>query len=232
VEHSLSGNQLLAALHPADVALLGEHLFTRMLLQGSVLQKENAPIEQVLFPHNGVISLMVRMSDGDSIETVTVGREGVINALAELNAPSAFTAIVQLPGRAFGISVAQFQTAMRQSEGLREVIRRYEASLLAQVQRTAACNALHPIVARFARWLLQVHDRSNGRSLQLSQDTLAQILGVRRTTITKAMSELQARGFIRYGRNRITVVDKQLLEQSACECYQAMQRPLGDDGIA
>jgi CRP-like cAMP-binding protein len=221
-----SGNLLLAALDAEDATLFGEQLKVHALARGSVLQEANAPIERVWFPHAGMVSLVVRMKDGRSVETASIGREGAINAAASLNASSSFTAIAQLPGSASYISAAQFQKVMRQSERFREVILAYQATLLAQIQQAAACHVLHPLEGRFARWLLQAHDRSPDGSLYFTQEDMAQLLGVRRTTVTILARLLQAKQLIQYRRGRISIIDRPTLEQYACECYEITRRCL------
>lgn len=221
----IEGNRLLAALAPADAELLTPHLHRYSLVQGAVLQEIEAPVEQVYFPESGMISLVVTMQSGDTVETATVGREGVVGAFAGLGAWNAFArAIVQVPGTAACISAARFEAIVSQSVGIKELVLRCKEALLSQVQQTAACNALHPLEARLARWLLQALDGSDGATLLLTQDALAQMLGARRTTVTLLARRLQTAGLIRYRRGRIDVVDRAGLEHAACECYAAVRR--------
>jgi CRP-like cAMP-binding protein len=218
-------NRLLKGLDPADFALLGQHLWQVPLLQGLVLQEQEAPVEQVYFPLSGVISLISVLEGGAMVETAMVGREGVVGAFAGLGPWNAFTrAVVQIPGIAGVIPTSCFQSAVSQSVRIRNLILRYKEGLLAQVQQTAACNALHSLEARLARWLLQASDRLDDQQLPLTQDCLAQMLGVRRTTVTLMAGKLQEDNLITYHRGHITLVDRAGLERVACECYRTIRR--------
>jgi CRP-like cAMP-binding protein len=165
------------------------------------------------------------MQSGASVETATIGRAGVIGASAGLGAPSTFArAIVQLPGTAAWLSAAQFHAAANQSQGIRDLIVRYNDLLLAQIQQSVACNALHALEARLCRWLLQTHDCMDGDVIPLTQEFLGQMLGVRRTTVTIAARLLQSAGLIRYRRGHIQVLDRKALEDIACECYAVVRK--------
>jgi CRP-like cAMP-binding protein len=218
-------NRLLRALDGADFALLSPHLKQVPLRQGQILQEQEALVEEVYFPLNGVLSLISVMAGGELVETATVGREGAVGAFGGLGPWHAFSrASVQLPGTAVMIAVTHFQAAARQSGHIRDLILRYKEALLAQVQQTAACNALHQVEARLARWLLQTLDRADDARLPLTQDFIAQMLGVRRTTVTVVAGKLQELGLIRYHRGHIVVLDRARLEETACECYAAIRR--------
>jgi CRP-like cAMP-binding protein len=213
------------ALNAADFGLLEPHLRQVSLVQGQVFQEQEAPVEQVYFPLNGVISLISVMEDGQVVETATIGREGAVGVFGGLGPWNAITrAIVRLPGIAAVISVPHFQMAVSQSDRIRNLILRYKEALLAQVQQTAACNALHPLEARLARWLLQSLDRTDDHKLPLTQDFMAQMLAVRRTTVTLIAGKLQEAGLISYSRGQIVVPDRARLEEAACECYRTIRR--------
>src|SRR5207302_577913 len=122
------------------------------------------------------------------------------------------------------IPVAQFQAAVAQSDRIRNLVLRYKEAMLAQVQQTAACNALHHLEERLARWLLQALDRTDGSNLPLTQELISQMLAVRRTTVTVIANKLQQAGLIRYHRGRIEIVDRLKLEEAACECYRTIHR--------
>lgn len=218
-------NRLLATLDQADLIQLTEHLDKLPLAQNLILQEQEAPVEKVYFPLSGVISLISVMENGQVVETAMVGREGAVGAFGGLGPWNAFTrAVVQLPGMAVVIPVSSFQTVVAQREHIRNLILRYKEALLAQVQQTAACNALHPLEERLARWLLQALDRADDPELPLTQEFIAQMLGVRRTTVTMIASQLQEAGMIRYHRGHIAVLDRSRLEETACECYSAIRR--------
>jgi CRP-like cAMP-binding protein len=218
-------NRLLAALEPADYALLTPHLRTACFARGAVLQEQEAPVDQVYFPLNGLVSLVSVMEDEQVVETAVVGREGTVGAFAGLGPWHAFTrATVQIPATIAVIPTSYFQAAVSQSERIRDLVLRYKEALLGQVQQTAACNALHQLEPRLARWLLQALDRTDERELPLTHDSLAEMLSVRRTTVTVVAGKLQEAGLIHYRRGRIGVLDRAGLEHLACECYRAIRR--------
>src|SRR5215472_6297041 len=166
-------NHFLATLSPHDFSLLAPHLRTITLERGVMLHDVGEEIEHVYFPHTGMVSLVAVMQSGASVETATIGRAGVIGASAGLGAPSTFArAIVQLPGTAAWLSAAQFHAAANQSQGIRDLIVRYNDLLLAQTQQSVACNALHSLEARLCRWLLQTHDCVDGNVIPLTQEFL------------------------------------------------------------
>jgi len=218
-------NLLLGSLAPADLALLLPHLSEIPLQQGAIVQEIDTKVEHVIFPLSGMISLVAVMENGGMVETATVGREGALGAFAGLGPWHAFTrAVVQLPGTGAIVSAARFFGAVSRSEPLRDLVLRYKESQLAQVQQTAACNALHSLEARLARWLLQAQDRAESAELPLTQDFLSQMLGVRRTTVTLTSGILHSAGLIRQRRGTIEILDRAGLEAQACECYRVLRR--------
>ena len=218
-------NQLLAALPQADLSLLAPHLKEVDLAPREVLHEAQDDIAQVYFPHSGMVSLLAVTDDGEAIETAAVGAEGVIGAIAGLGIKRAFSrAVVQVPGNASRIAAAQFQKAVNDSAGLREALTRYNEALLMQAQQTAACSALHGVEARLARWLLQTQDRTGRDTIPLIQEFLAQVLGVRRTTINLVVRTLQQAELIRYRRGQIEILDRQGLKNESCGCYQVIRR--------
>jgi CRP-like cAMP-binding protein len=220
-----SRNRLLTALDPADFALLAPDLKAVAMPPGAVLHEPDAPVEQVYFPLSGAISLLSVMNGGEAIETATIGREGAVGAFAGLGRGNALgRAVVLLPGIAAVISVSRFQAAIGEGEGIRELFFRHTEALLAQVQQTGACNALHPLEARLARLLLELSDRADDSQLPLTQESIAHLLAARRSTITVIASRLQAGGSIRYHRGRIELIDRARMEQVACECYRTIRR--------
>jgi CRP-like cAMP-binding protein len=190
-----------------------------------MLHEVGEEIEHVYFPHTGMVSLVAVMQSGATVETATIGWSGVIGASAGLGAKSTIArAVVQLPGTAAWIGAAQFRAAAAQSQATRDLIVRYNDLLLAQVQQSVACNALHALEARLCRWLLQTHDCTGGNAIPLTQEFLGQILGVRRTTVTIAARLLQSAGLIRYRRGHIQVLDRSALEDISCECYAVIRQ--------
>jgi CRP-like cAMP-binding protein len=204
-------NRLLAAMEPANLEWLLPQFRLCALEPGAVLQEQGASVAHAYFPLSGVVSFVSVMDSGASAETVCVGREGAVGVFAGPGPwKSATRAVVQLPGTALSIPTAQLQTALSRREPIREIIVRYKESLLAQAQQISACNALHSLDARLARWLLQILDRVDGKFLLVTQEALSQTLGVRRTSVTLVAQNLQRKGVIRYRRGRIEIRSRQL----------------------
>ena len=218
-------NRLLAALPPADFSLLSPHLKEVTLAPRELLHETQDEIAQVYFPHSGMVSLLTLTDDGEAIETAAIGAEGAIGATAGLGIRRAFSrAVVQVPGSASRIATAQFQKAVNDSDRMRDLIVHYNEALLMQAQQTAACSALHGVEARLARWLLQTQDRTGSDTIPLIQEFLAQVLGVRRTTINLVVRTLHEASLIRYRRGQIEILDRNGLKNEACSCYQVIRR--------
>jgi CRP-like cAMP-binding protein len=216
-------NRLLASLSPPDLALLAP-LRESLLQRGTVLQDSGGAIEHVYFPLGGMISLVVRMQSGEMVEVATIGRDAALGTAVAFGSRRAVgTAIVQLPGLVARIPCSQFEVAARRSSAIRELAAACNDLLIGQIQQSVACNTLHDAEARLCRWLLQASDIVGGDMIPLTQDFLAQMLGVRRTTVTIIARLLQDRGLIRYRRGQIQIVDRAVLEKGACECYRAVR---------
>jgi CRP-like cAMP-binding protein len=216
-------NKLLAALPRDHFELLAPHLVTVALAQGLVLSEPGDEIADVFFPHDGMLSMLAVMRDGKAIETATVGREGVVGAMAGLGLyQSMVRVVVQLPMNATKIAAANFRKIVQKSDVIRDFCVDYNEVLLSQARVTAACNALHQIEQRFCRWLLQSADRAGGDKIGLTQEFLAEMLGVRRTSVTEIASKIQAQGLISYSRGLITISDRKGLERLSCECFQTL----------
>jgi CRP-like cAMP-binding protein len=216
-------NKLLAGLPRTQFDLLAPHLTTATLEQGIVLMEPGDEFDQVYFPHNGMLSLLAVLKDGKAIETATVGREGVVGAMAGLGLyKSLVRVVVQMPITLTKISSSQFRKAATGSEAIRNLCIHYNEVLLSQARVTAACNALHVIEARFCRWLLQSADRAGGDTVNLTQEFLAEMLGVRRTSVTEVASKMQNAGVITYSRGVIKILNRPALAKISCECYQTL----------
>jgi len=216
----LSTNRLLAMLPRDDLERLIPSITVVSLEQGLVLNEPGEEPERIWFPHTGMISLLAVMTDGKAVETATVGPEGVVGAMAGLGVHIPLTrAVVQVPLVVSRISAGPFRRAVQASATLRDIIVRYNDLLLGQVQITAACNALHPIQQRLARWILQTRDRIETDTVPLTQELLSEMLGVRRSSISEIANRLQATGLIRYSRGAIEIRNRPALEKAACECY-------------
>jgi len=218
-------NRLLAALPPGDFARLSPHLVQVDLERGRTLQEPGDRIDHVYFPLTGVISLMTLMENGAAIESAMIGPEGAVGLPAAIRPRTAVSrAVVQAKGRALRISVAVLHEVWTESPALRSLVDAHGEGVYASTTQSVACNALHSVEERFCRWLLSCHDRVEGDTLALTQEYLADMLGVQRTTVTAVARSLQDKGAIRYRRGQVDIVDRGLLEAAACECYGVLRR--------
>jgi CRP-like cAMP-binding protein len=224
LDRDASGNRLLAALSESDRALIKPHLLPVTLKRDTVLVEAGEDVTRCHFPCSGTIaSLVVALSDGTAAETATVGREGAIGGIVSLGHKPAFArAVVQIGGPAYRIDSERLEELKAESPSLRDMISRYADCLLAQVLQSVACNVLHGLEPRFCRWLLHIHDRTGITDIPFTQELLAEMLGVQRTTVTSVATALQAKGLIQTNRGRIKVTDRQGLEAAACSCYAAV----------
>ncbi len=218
-----ASNKLLQALPRKDSELLASHFVPVALPQGTVLFEAGQEVDEIYFPLSGMVSLVVLMQDGRAIETATVGREGVVGAMAGLGLHvSRVRAIAQLPMFASRISTPQLRKAVEASKPIANLCVRYNEVLLEQARSTCACNALHSIEARFCRWLLQTRDRVESNTIMLTQELLSERLGVRRTSVTAVASKVQSEGAISCTRGVIKILDLQALKAISCECYETL----------
>lgn len=201
---------------------------------GETLHRARDPIDHLYFPEIGFISALAVLSDGNPIEIGLIGAEGVAGVSVMLGAKASFSeTMCQTGGAAHRLPVAAFKEAVARSQVLHDLLLRYVHVFQVQISQTTACNAHHEVSQRLARWLLAAHDRSGIRELSLTQDLIAVMLGVRRSTVSIAAGALQKAGFIRYQHGQITIVDRPGLESAACECYGTVvaeyRRMLGID---
>lgn len=219
------GNRLLAALPAPDFELLKPELETIALDQDAVLSRAGDAIDYVFFPHGGAITLMIDMADGNTVATAAIGREGAVGMLSVLGpSPSATTAVVRAAGTASRVPASRFHTVFSQSPAMRRQVQNHIKAMLMHFQLGLACNALHPVESRIARWLLQLRDCVEQDELPLTQQTLSQMLGVRRTTVTLLMRNLRARGAIKADRRGLIEIDRGRLASAACECHRVIRR--------
>ena len=217
-------NRLLAALPRDAFAEMSRDLRQISLVQGNSLFEPGAPLDDIYFPHSGMISLMVVTSDGRAVEISTIGREGAVGLHGALGARFSFTrAITQIGGVFSTIAASRFAQLVRAHAPVRDLIARYTEILWAESQQIAACNASHDAPARLCRWLLQTADRTGSDLLPLTQELIAEMLVVRRTTVTLLAQALQRAGAIKYSRGHIEILDREKLRQRACECYSVIQ---------
>ena len=221
---------MLAALPARTRAELLRQSEVLTLPHGHRAYDAGMPITEVYFPQTAVFSMVREMTDGAGIEVGTIGREGVVGGSVLAGATLMSTrCIVQIPGRAWRIATPALRAAVARSldgpetaDGgaiLGDLLQRYAQALFEQVSQTAACNRLHALEQRCARWLLMTHDRVDGDEIALTQEFLSYMLGVRRAGVTEACGTLQRSGLIRYRHGHITVVDRAGLEAATCECY-------------
>jgi CRP-like cAMP-binding protein len=217
-----SRNRLLAALAPDDLRRLAPHLERVELARGAVLLEPRAELRHVWWPEDCIVSLVIPTFGGGGAEAATIGREGMIGFVAALGVPPRALArdLVQVPGRALRLPLATLREACAASPRLRQVCLCYVAALIAHVLQSVACNALHTVEARLARWLLLFQDRIDGtEALPITQELLAEMLAVQRTTVTAAARALQQAGLIAYKWGSVAVLDRAGLEGASCECY-------------
>jgi len=213
-------NRLLAALSPADFAELSADLHLVALPKKQIIYEVGSPLDSIYFIEEGLASVLTMMEDGTSSEVGMVGPEGLIGVSALLGGKaSAQHIVVQLPGRAYRIAAAACKAVFDRNARVRRVMLRFVEDLLNLSSQTAACNRLHSIEQRTARWLLMSSDRIQSNVLGLTQEFLAAMLGVRRSGVSEAAGELQRSGLIRYRRGEITIIDPAGLQATACECY-------------
>jgi hypothetical protein len=220
-----SPNRLLASLPPEILAALTPHLKTVELKFGDVVAETGGPVQQVYFPYSGVISLVVEMDVGMMIETAMVGNDGAANAASALDGKVSLNkGIVQVAGSAGVREVDQLRQLANDLEPLRGLLIRHEQVLFAQAQQSAGCNASHSVEARMCRWLLYMRDLAGEADLLLlTQDFLAQMLGVTRPSVSIVANTLQHAGLIKYSRGRIQVLNVPGLQEGTCECYATVK---------
>jgi len=182
-------------------------------------------VDTIYFPDTCVISLMTLMESGGAIESATIGREGALGLPAAVSPRQSLSrVIVQAPGRARRIGAPHLHQALQQSPQIRDLVDRHGEALFAHALQSVACNALHSVEARFCRWLSSCRDRIDGDTLFLTQEFLADMLGVQRTTVTVVARALQSAGLIRYRRGVVDILDRGGIEAMACECYGVVRR--------
>jgi CRP-like cAMP-binding protein len=218
------GRNLIIGLLPPNehAAVVGRSEMVTVESKELVFSREQ-PISHVYFPEDGVISLVTEMEDGDQVEAMTVGCDGFVGMAVFHDAPtSRLKAIGQITGEARRIPAADFRSLVAQCDTFRRLLHRYSQFVFETVSQSAACNRLHVIEQRCARWLLMSEDRVGRKRFDLTQEFLAEMLGVRRPGVTVAMGVLEKAGLITHGRGNITVVDRAGLEKVACECYRTI----------
>ena len=217
-------NRLLLALPSRNLKLLMPELEHVSCQRGQVLMDADSALNHVFFPDSGVVSVVAVYADGNIIEMATIGREGCTGVQAIFGAKrSSVRLLVQIPGSAAKMSRAAFTRAMESMPSFRNLMDAYVQAFLEQILVSVACNGAHSLKQRLARWLLMMRDRGDDNALQITQNLLAEMLGVQRPTITNAVRELEGAGLIAHGRQRLTILDRQGLTKASCECYQLVR---------
>ncbi|MBL8555117.1 MAG: Crp/Fnr family transcriptional regulator [Phenylobacterium sp.] len=218
-------NRLLGALSARDFEVLAPHLERVDLPRGHVLFEPGDDVTTTYFPcFRTMVSLLVATRDGREVEAATIGREGAVGGIvSEGHKPAFGRAVVRIGGEALAIPTSHLEAAKTGSPRFGDLFSRYADALLAQMMQSVACNALHRAEERACRWLLATHDRAGDKIIHLTQESLAEMLGLQRTTVTAVTSALQTRGLIRNFRGGVEVIDRAGLERAACECYRAVE---------
>lgn len=223
-DRSTERNALLRDLDTSDYDALSAHFEELCLKAGEVMVEPDERPSHVYFPQSGVASLVALFKGGEAVEVGTVGREGMVGIPVFLGTGSTPNRVLmQVEGVVRRVPTDVFESLLAESPALDAIMRRYLDAYLLQVSQTAACNRMHDLAARAARWLLMTHDRVGTDSFALTHEFLAIMLGVRRAGVSEAAAELQRKGAIRYSRGRVTVVDRAVLERESCECYRAVR---------
>lgn len=220
----VTGNRLLAAMPRETVERLAPEFETVSIRVPEVLHRVGRQVEHVYLPHSGMGSIVTPLRRGIRIEAATIGNEGLLGVAYLLgDALATEETMIQLPGEAIRLRVRVLRAEFDRDDVLRSLLLRYSQLLMGQIAQGSACNRVHPIEARCARWLLSTHDRVSGDVFPLTQEFLAMMLGVRRAGVSVAQHKLQQDGLIRYTRGNISIIDRKGLESASCECYRVVQ---------
>jgi CRP-like cAMP-binding protein len=220
-----SVNQLLNSLEPRAFDRVEKKLTRVKLRPKEVVYKPNEPIDHVLFPENAVVCLMTLMSNGDTIEAATVGREGASWISASVGAPSMpCETIVVIEGTALRLPIADLDRELKENGHFRDVLTEYSHALLIASMRTSACNGLHGLQERCARWMLMTLDRVGSDRFAVTKEFLAQLLGTNRPTVSVLVSVLEKAGILNVEGRWVTLADRNRLKEAACECYDVIRK--------
>ena len=233
----ITANSVLRRLPPSVFERLKIHITPIELIPRQVLYRADVPLTDVYFITRGLVSQVMTMADGRTVEATAIGPEGIVGALAAfaINRPM-FDTIVQLSGTADRIPYSVFREEAENDAETMDRLRRYIYFTLRRIVQMSACNSLHSVEQRCCRWLLIAHDSAGGDGFTVTQQVLSSLLGVQRVGVTIAAGALQRVGLIRYSRGHLSVTDRAGLEAKACECYAAIRtlydEVLGDMAVA
>jgi len=216
----LAGNRLLAALPDDELEIIRANATLVTMNRRDLMFESGQPIEHVYFPIDGIASLVSLMADGSGVETATVGREGMVGLpIFHGVSITAEQALVQVAVKAYRIDAQRFAELLPELPELSGLLHRFSVVMFTLAAQNSGCNRKHSIEERCCRWLLMVADRLDRTTFDLTHDFVAQMLGVRRASVTETLGSLEKRGILQTGRGRISIVNREGLEQSACECY-------------
>ncbi len=229
-----SKNAVLARASPVDLKDLKRSLRIIDMPHGKVLAESRGRVHQVYFPHSGIISCVVQLEDGAAIESGMIGNDGAFGASQALDQKvSMHKVVIQVPGQASVVDADHIKAVAISSPAFLSLLMKYEQFLVGQIQQTTACNAVHSVERRMCKWLVRMHDLA-GDELPLTQEFLAQMMGVRRTSVTGVASQLQSQGMISYNRGKLRILNMKLIERRACECANTVRElyatEFGTDG--
>ena len=218
------GNRLLTRLPRRDLQQLLPKLERVSLGLRDVLYRPEKPIDHVYFVEDGVVSLVSGLADGSAVEVGTVGNEGMVGLPVFFGATSSpLRAFAQVPGQALKLKTSDFRREVENGNALRYAINRYAQALFTQLSQSVACNRRHPVEQRCARWLLTTADRVTDKRFKLTQEFLAQMLGIRRASVNPVLQKFQKEQMLRYSMGEMEITNRRKLESVACECYQIIR---------
>jgi CRP-like cAMP-binding protein len=221
-------NQILAALPREEYERLAPHLKTVSLELGQILFRPEEQIHFVHFPATAVVSLLTDLEDGTGMEVGLVGHEGMVGISAILGGNETKLATLQASGASFQLEAGKLREEFNRGETLRRSLLRYTHALMTQISQSVVCNARHQVEGRLARWLLMFHDRVGRDEFELTHEFMANMLGVRRASVTEVAGMLQQRGFIHYQRGQFKILNRKGLEDFTCECYLVVKEKFDD----
>lgn len=218
-------NSVLSWLQPDAQRFFQENAAVRHVVSGELIYEDEAIVTHTVFPHDCVISIVAEIDDGRSVEKASIGREGFVGLPVILGGGRTFgRCVVQVPGKASWLSVADLDVALQRFQCVRQAMLRYAKSFTLQLMESVACNSLHTAEQRVVRWLLHAHDRVGADTFYLTQEVVSNLLALRRATVNAVCSDLQLAGGIAYHRGHLEITDRQVLEARVCECYDRVRR--------
>jgi CRP-like cAMP-binding protein len=217
-------NRILDSIRPQAQEFFRTHADVRPMNTGDVIFEDGAPVTHVVFPHEGVVSIIAEMSNGRSVEKSSIGPEGFLGFSLIMGGGSSLgRSVVQVPGQASWVTIADLDVALEEFQCVREIMLRYAKSHTVQLMESVACNSLHTAEQRVARWLLHAHDRVEGDTYSVTQEAIAMLLALRRATVNAICTDLMNAGAISYHRGSLRVTNRAVLHERACECYERIR---------